>query len=84
MAVTKHPPADKTRLMAAVGSNIGKLRSSADLSRKEFAVAIGISEQALAKVEVGEQSPTMYTLYRIAMVLDCTLDDVVPVLAEVA
>ena len=52
-----------------LGIKVQKLRKKANLSQKEFAEKLGVSQQLVSKIERGVvENPTLRTLHRIASV----------------
>lgn len=52
-------------------NGIGKLRKLKNLSQKEVADAIGVSDIAVSKWETGKSAPTGENLRKLAVVLGC-------------
>ena len=58
----------------SLGLKIQKLRKRANLSQKEFAAKLGVSQQLVSRIERGTtENPTLKTLHRIASVTGCQL-----------
>lgn len=58
-----------------------EVRKKKNMSQVELARAIGISQVSICKFESGEMYPSLETLAKLAVVLDCPLDDLVDVRA---
>lgn len=77
-----YPDAEKIRLYASVGAAIREKRKEAGLSVMKCAAEVGVSKSTLENYEHGVTPPTLLALYRLTMALDCSLDDLMPVLAD--
>ena len=53
----------------AFGENLKKLRTARKLSREKLAAEAGIESKQIYNIEVGDRSPTVYTLVAIANAL---------------
>lgn len=51
-----------------------QLRCSNHMSQIELGKQIGISKQAISKLETGKAEPTLYTAVKIANYFNCSLD----------
>jgi HTH-type transcriptional regulator, competence development regulator len=60
--------------MSSLGSNIRKLREKENLSQKDFAKKIGISNVVLSRYEKDERKPDYDMLNKIADYFEVTLD----------
>jgi HTH-type transcriptional regulator, competence development regulator len=60
--------------MSSLGSNIRKLREKENLSQKDFAKRIGISNVVLSRYEKDERKPDYDMLNKIADYFDVTID----------
>lgn len=60
-------PADDT---PEVGANLRRLRSEQDLSLDKLAHKAGVSRAMLGQIELGQSTPTIKTLWKIARALD--------------
>ena len=61
------------KLALIVGQNIAVLRKKMDLSQKELAARLGITQDAMARMEKGQIAPKMGRLSDIAAVLECSV-----------
>ena len=52
-----------------------KARMSAKLTQEKLANLLGVSRSTVAMWEIGESNPRVSTLKKLAMVLDCTVDE---------
>ena len=68
------------RLNMKVGATIKLTREAADLTVEQLSRALSVSEQYMYTIERGDTACPLWALYRIAEELDCTLDDLCPVL----
>lgn len=60
-------------------SNLASLRQRADLSRRQLAKMVGLSDEAIRLLEIDQRSPNLNTAYRIAQVLQVRVEDIWPV-----
>ncbi len=74
----------KIRLYVAIGAAIKEQRKVHGLSRDQLAEAVGVSSSSIEKYETGVCAVPVWALDRIADVFDVKLDDLVPVLVDVA
>ena len=58
------------RVRAAFGSVVEQRREAKDMSQRSFARVAGISCSHLRKIEAGEVSPTLVTVWKISGVLE--------------
>ena len=61
---------DKKRFLKALGSHIAKVRKQKGYSQDRLYLEGGFSRGTLSKIENGLSSPEVFTLARIAEVLD--------------
>src|SRR5580693_888365 len=57
-------------LAPAVGANLRRLRTKRGLSLERLAKASGVSRAMLGQVELGQSTPTINVLWKIARALD--------------
>ena len=55
--------------------NLKKYRKQAGYTQREMAEKLYISQQAYAKYEIGSSSPNPETLSKIAILLQCSMED---------
>jgi len=68
----------RKNLAKALGKRIRTLRTKKGMSLKHFEAKEGsIDRHSLSNIEQGKKVPNVYTLYRIAEVLDFPLEDFV-------
>lgn len=65
---------DRTIIFA---QKLKQLRYSNNMTMNELGKQIGISKQALSKLESGQREPSLYTVVKIANYFNCSLDDLV-------
>jgi transcriptional regulator with XRE-family HTH domain len=65
-----------------VGSCVRTFRLSAGLTLSRLARESGVSEALLQKVETGATPCPLFVARNIAEIVDCTLDDLVPVMID--
>jgi ribosome-binding protein aMBF1 (putative translation factor) len=61
---------DRTAVAREVASRVVRYRVDHDLSQAQLATKLGVSQPYVAKIESGDQSPTLATLARLAQRLD--------------
>lgn len=64
---------ENTSLKTQLGTNIARLRASANVSQTSFALMVGVSRKYLIDIESGKVNPTVDMLERIAGGLDTTV-----------
>lgn len=57
-------------------------REKAGLTQAQLALAIGVTQAAVAMWEAGERKPDIFTLKRIAQMLKCTTDELLEPIAD--
>lgn len=77
----RYPDGKKIALYAAIGKRVHERRKSSGLSLRALAERIGATDSSIDKLEKGE-TPSLWLLTRLAEEFDCSLDDLVPVLAS--
>lgn len=65
---------DRTIIFA---QKLKQLRYSNNMTMTELGKQIGITKQAISKLESGQTEPTLYTVVKIANYFNCSLDDLV-------
>ncbi len=63
----------KNKLSILVGKNICELRKELQISQKDLAIKLDVSQDAIMKIEKGIIAPKMSRLEEIANVLECTV-----------
>ena len=66
------------QMLRRLGENIRDLRETADLSQREMAFKIKKSKAAVHQYEMGEQSPPIEVLYRIAAACKVEVGQLLP------
>lgn len=61
-------------MMKEIGQHIKTLRHIVNLSQKEFASELGLSQQQLSKYERGQSEPSIKVLYTLADKYEVSLD----------
>lgn len=67
-----------TELQEAVGRAVRLHRKGRSLTQEQLAEAVGLTEQAIGKIERGENAPLLATLESIARTLDVPVRDLMP------
>ena len=75
---------ENTSLKTQLGTNIARLRASANVSQTSFALMVGVSRKYLIDIESGKANPTVDMLERIAGGLDSTVGQLFEGLCGVA
>lgn len=65
-------------LAIALGARIRATRTSTGLSQEEFAYRAGVDRSYVGKIERGEVNITVDKLYKLAQVLGCAPQDLLP------
>lgn len=75
---------DKQELLKSVGKRIQDIRVSKGLAQVDLVGKIDgdIDTTNISRIESGRTNPTIYTLYRIAVALETTVDELVKVNVE--
>lgn len=72
---------NKQQVAKLIGKRIKALRLERGISLKHFeAMENAIDRHSLSNIEQGKKTPSLYTAYRIAMVLDVNTRDIFSVL----
>lgn len=77
--------AKRSELQKVFGENLESLRKQKNLSRKELADAIGITETSLGAYAQGRRSPTLDKIWHLAVKLDCSIGELlgdVPIIPD--
>ncbi len=72
----------KSLFNVAVGRAVRTLREAAGMSQATLGAAAGMSHTALVNIECGATALPLFWASSITEVLDCTLDDLVPVMLD--
>lgn len=72
---------DKQELLKSVGKRIQDIRVSKGLTQVDLVGKIDgdIDTTNISRIESGRTNPTIYTLYRIAIALETTIEDLVSI-----
>lgn len=65
----------KAALVRAVGQAIGARRAAAGLSQEKVAEALGITREAVSRMETGVAVPTVVRLAELAEIFDCGIEE---------
>ena len=65
---------DKNIYLKRLGERIRNIRQKKGLSQEELAFKINSARNFIGCIERGEKSPTIYTLYKISLILNTTID----------
>jgi len=70
---------DKKAFIKKLGKHIAKVRKSKGISQDRLYLEGGFSRGTLSKIENGLSSPEVYTLFRIATVLEIPLKKLIDI-----
>lgn len=73
----RNEDAERIERQRIFGENLERLRKQKNLSRKELAEAIGITETSLGAYAQGRRSPTLDKIWHLAVKLDCSVSDLI-------
>ncbi len=65
-------------LYVSIGKKIKDARKKARLSQEGLAKKISLSRSSLSNIEIGKHQPSLYTLYELALALNCEIQDLLP------
>ncbi|MGF6901880.1 helix-turn-helix domain-containing protein [Paraburkholderia sp. GAS348] len=68
---------NKTALVRAVGQAIASRRATAGLSQEKVAEALGITREAVSRMETGVAVPTVLRLAELAEIFECAIEELV-------
>ena len=66
------------KLSKFVGNKIREFRKKKNLTQKELGEKIGVKHNTISGYEVGSSAPEQDTLFKLAYVLDVSIDDFFP------
>ncbi len=72
----------KSLFNVAVGNAVRTMREQAGMNRRALCDASGVSASTLTNIENGAMACPMFVASAFAEALDCTLDDLCPVMVE--
>ena len=67
-----------TVLYEILGENIKKIRRSRKVSQIELAKIVSLSRSSISNIESGVHKPSLFTIYEIAIALDCEIETILP------
>lgn len=65
-------------LYELIGENIKENRKYNSMGQKDLANRISLSRSSISNVEIGIHQPSIYTIYEIALALNCEIKDLLP------
>lgn len=65
----------KASFVKAIGKAISRKRAAAGLSQEKVAEALGISREAVSRMETGVAIPTIVRLAELAEIFDCGIEE---------
>lgn len=66
---------EKNKYLKLLGERIRQLRQAKGISQEELAFKINSARNFIGCIERGEKSPSIYVLYKIASILDVSIDN---------
>ncbi|AYY98406.1 XRE family transcriptional regulator [Burkholderia multivorans] len=66
---------ERAALVRAIGQAIASRRAVAGLSQERVAEALGITREAVSRMETGVAVPSVVRLAELAEIFDCTMED---------
>lgn len=75
--IVNNPITESERMKKAFGQVIASRRIKCGMEQREFSRMAGVSNSHLRKIEVGETSPTLTTIVKLASALDTDASDLV-------
>lgn len=63
---------------AQLGENIAHTRKALHMRQGELAAMLGVTRTSVTNIEAGRQKPLVHTVFLIAEVLNCSVDDLLP------
>lgn len=73
---------DSTPAALLLGQRVRDMRTKRKLTQQALAEAAGIPQTHVSAIELGQMSPTLITLVRLAVALDCKVAKLVSVLDD--
>ena len=67
-----------TALYEILGENIKKIRRLRKVGQSELAKIISLSRSSISNIESGVHKPSLFTIYEIAIALDCEIEAILP------
>ncbi|WP_396632753.1 helix-turn-helix domain-containing protein [Maribacter sp. R86514] len=65
-------------LYESISKNIKELRKAKGLGQENLAELISLSRSSISNIEIGKHQPSIFTIYEIAIALDCKMTDLLP------
>jgi DNA-binding XRE family transcriptional regulator len=75
----RHSEVQKSAFNEMVGLNVRRFRHALGASQARLSDDVGVSQSMLQNIETGTIACPLFVARNIAEVVDCTLDDLVPV-----
>ena len=70
---------DKNIYLKRLGERIRNIRQKKGLSQEELAFKINSARSFIGCIERGEKAPSVYILYKIAVILDVSVGDLMKI-----
>lgn len=58
-----------------IGETVSRIRKDKGMSRSQLAASVAVSTQYIQQLEVGKKSASLETAAKLAIVLGCTIDE---------
>lgn len=78
IVITTYTRAVEEQLYISLGQKIRKERKDQQLSQKDFGVLCSMGRATIANIEAGKQSVTLDQVYRFCIVLNVSLEKILP------
>ena len=66
---------EKKKFASKIGKHLRKIRETKDISQENLSLAAGYYRTYVGKIEMGNYSPSLHTIWRLAHALGMTLED---------
>ena len=66
---------EKNKYLKLLGERIRQFRQAKGISQEELAFKINSARNFIGCIERGEKTPSIYVLYKIATILDVSIDN---------
>jgi len=68
---------DKDDFLKQLGHNIKTIRESKGISQQQLAAECNFEKSNMSRIEAGRTNPTIFTLYKIALALNISLEEII-------
>lgn len=67
--------AEKQKFASAIGAHLRKVRESKNISQEQLSIQAGYYHTYVNKIEMGNYSPSLHTIWRLADTLGLSLNE---------